>query len=238
MFNRPVTEGHAAGVAGSGPSRADLAASAPSGSVELPAQAVTETAANHETPQDHHRLMHDAGLIGRVRAAVDDVYAVRKQRAELEALQAKLMFNGKSASGDQTWSEEVERKSLDALERFRALEEAISWGGEDKQVVDLSASANQNSGRIELMGKIEAALEKVGALREKLTKREDSAHERLIGLNLSVSSLNTARVLARETPFGLSAASSAVDHVLANVRAMVAAHGKISPDLVRLVINL
>lgn len=240
MFNRPVTEGSAPGVASAGPARADLAPSAPSASVELPAQAVAETGAAHGIQEDHHRLMHDAGMIGRVRASVDDVFLARKQRAELEELRAKLVFNGKRAADDRSWSEEVEAQSREALELVASLEGVVARQSvKDQTRAPSQADFIVNSrGRHEVLGKIEAALARVGALREKLTKNEAHAFESLLGLNVSLSTLNTARTLVQETAFSQSAASTAVDSALVNVRATMAAHGKISPDLVRLVINL
>jgi hypothetical protein len=241
MFNRPVSDASSApGLVGASPARAELAVTTPSGSVELPAQAVAETGAAHGIQEDHHRLMHDAGNIGRVRATVDDVFLARKQRAELEELRAKLVFNGKRAADDRSWSEEVEAQSRQVLELIASLESAVARQSVKDQMRAPSQSDNvfKLHGRLEVLGKIEAALAKVGTLREKLTKNEAHAFESLLGLNLSLSSLNTARSLVQETPFSQSAAATAVDNVLVNVRATIAAHGKISPDLVRLIINL
>jgi len=235
MFNRPVSDASSApGLVGASPARAELAVTTPSGSVELPAQAVAETGAAHGIQEDHHRLMHDAGNIGRVRATVDDVFLARKQRAELEELRAKLVFNGKRAADDRSWSEEVEAQSRQVLELIASLESAVAR----QSVKDQMRAPSQSDNVFKLLGKIEAALAKVGTLREKLTKNEAHAFESLLGLNLSLSSLNTARSLVQETPFSQSAAATAVDNVLVNVRATIAAHGKISPDLVRLIINL
>jgi len=240
MFNRPVTEGSAPGAAGSGPARADLAPSAPSASVELPAKAVAETGAAHDIQEDHHRLMHNAGVFGRVRASVDDVFLARKQSAELEELRVKLVFNGKRAADDRNWSEDVEAQAREALELMASLEgSVVRQSVKDQTRAPSQADFVANSrGRHEVLGKIEAALARIGALREKLTNDETHAFESLLGLNVSLSTLNTARTLVQETPFSQSAASTAVDSALVNVRATMAAHGKISPDLVRLVINL
>jgi len=52
-----------------------------------------------------------------------------------------------------------------------------------------------------------------------------------------VSGLNSARTLVDDSAYSVTAASATVENILMNVRAAVVAHGRASPDIVRLVLT-
>jgi hypothetical protein len=87
-----------------------------------------------------------------------------------------------------------------------------------------------------VLGKIEAALNRIGQLQNKLGRVESNGYDHLLGLNLSVSGLNSARTQVDDSPYSLSAASATVENILINIRTAVVAHGRASPEIVRLVL--
>jgi hypothetical protein len=100
-------------------------------------------------------------------------------------------------------------------------------------VVEIQA----NSERERTLARIEAALMKVNVLRNKLALDHNSAHEDLLNINASVSGLNMARMQLSDDKVMESVASSACEAIMTNVRSVVVAHGNVSPDLVRLILN-
>ena len=87
------------------------------------------------------------------------------------------------------------------------------------------------------LARIESAMMKVDALRSKLTDSRVSAHDRLLNINASMSGLNMARMQVSDDKVMTALASSACDAIMMNVRSVVVAHGNVSPDLVRLILN-
>jgi hypothetical protein len=246
MFNRPVTEGSVVGVAGSGPARADLAPSAPSASVELPAQAVTEAGATHDIQADHHRLTHDAGVIGRVRAAVEGIQRSKKDQEEIEAIRAKLILAYHGLEEEASEAEispvlgaRIEETLVQAELLLGAKTEDARRASANllKPVEQQDVPAPSVTDKHRVLSKIEDALDRIGMLRDKLGRSERDGYDQLLGLNLSVSGLNSARTLVDDSPYSVSAASTTVENILINVRAAVVAHGRASPDIVRLVLT-
>jgi hypothetical protein len=113
--------------------------------------------------------------------------------------------------------------------------------GQGDEPVD---AANENAAeqalrqqRERTLDKISVALRKVGNLRNKISETSDTAHDRLLNINSSVTGLNMARAQVDENVFSIANASSTVDSVMLNLRSIVLAHGKISSDVVRLVMS-
>jgi hypothetical protein len=88
-----------------------------------------------------------------------------------------------------------------------------------------------------VLGEIEAAIDRIGQLQNKLGRVEREDYDFLLGLNLSVSSLNAARTQVNDSSFSVASASTAVENVRINVRAAVVAHGHVSADIVSLVLH-
>lgn len=246
MFNRPVTEGSVSGVAGVGPARADLAPSAPSASVELPAQAVAEAGAAHDIQQDHHRLMHDAGVIGRVRATLEGIHRSKKDQDEIEAIRAKLILAHRGVKEEGAQVALPPMLSSQVEETLVQVELLLGATAEDarresanllKPVQQPEPGAPHQADKHRVLSKIEDALDRIGLLRDKLGRAERDGYDQLLGLNLSVSGLNSARTQVDDSPYSVSAASATVENILINVRAAVVAHGRASPDIVRLVLT-
>jgi hypothetical protein len=76
----------------------------------------------------------------------------------------------------------------------------------------------------------------VGNLKTALSSTDEQSYARLLNINASEAGLAAARVQLGESNFGTISASSTVDALMSNLRAVViAAHGRMTPELVRLV---
>jgi hypothetical protein len=90
--------------------------------------------------------------------------------------------------------------------------------------------------RARVLRKIEAAIKRVGNLKTALSSTDEQSYARLLNINASEAGLAAARVQLGESNFGTISASSTVDALMSNLRAVViAAHGRMTPELVRLV---
>jgi len=131
---------------------------------------------------------------------------------------------------------EIDR-TLDELDKH----DAVHLLGQGDGPVDVSeesaADLALRQQRERTIDKIANALRKVGVLRNKLSDSSQSAHERLLNINSSLSGLNIARSQVDENQFSIENASSTVDSVMLNLRSLVLAHGKISSDVVRIVMS-
>lgn len=248
MFNRPVSEASSApGLAGAGPARAELAVTTPSGSVELPSQAVAEAATNHQIQEDHHRLVHNAGVLGRLRAEIDGVHRTKKEIEDVEELRAKLMLAYRGV--EETTETQAELPPMLRSQVEEGLVNAELVLGAQEQAARLETANLFKPKEVapsldqpivdkrRVLSKIADALDRIGLLRDKLGRSEQEGYEKLLGLNLSVSGLNSARTLVDDSAYSVTAASATVENILMNVRAAVVAHGRASPDIVRLVLT-
>ncbi len=87
------------------------------------------------------------------------------------------------------------------------------------------------------LAKIDDALLKVGSLRSKLSSDNSAAHDNLLNINASESGLDMARMQVNDDSVMTASASIVCDAIMSNVRGAVAAHGGVSANLVRLILN-
>lgn len=232
MFNRSVADGLpiANSVSSSAVARAELAAAAPVAAVELPQRAVTEAKSAQSLPPDHQRLNEAAKSLDAISSGVANIQRSKEDSAKLEALRAKLILSYKSIEDTGIVTSNVSDLLQDSEADFNLM--LGSEAGVAANIQKEKTSGAPDKDRV--LGKIEAAINRIGQLQDKLGRVERKGYDFLLGLNLSVSSLNAARTQVDDSSYSVSAASTAVENVLINVRAAVVAHGRVSPEIVRL----
>jgi hypothetical protein len=245
MFNRSISDGLPIANSSSPNSvvRADLVSGAASGSVELPQRAVTESSSAQQLPQDHQRLNQEAKSLEKIRSTVARIERSKENSAQLEEIRSRLMLSYKSIGDTGVAPVDVEDALRDASIAAELLLGAEARKQSEQPVVLGTTSSYLEKPEIgapdkdRVLGEIEAAIDRIGQLQNKLGRVEREDYDFLLGLNLSVSSLNAARTQVNDSSFSVASASTAVENVRINVRAAVVAHGHVSADIVSLVLH-
>jgi hypothetical protein len=234
-------------------SRADLTVStAPVGS-EMPERAITGATKDQHVPPE---MQGHVAVLGGIRRAMDGLHRSEIDDRRLAELAAKLVLGGErlKAKGDvdPAMLKEIE-ETLSAVEDFgrqraetaddrakpppllgaEPAEDPIEPArkkAEPRNVPDVTASKAQ------VLRRIHDALNRIGTLRTKVQGDREGQYEQLLTLNSSISGLNFARTRLADTDFSIATAAETVDHILVGIKTAVVAHGRVSPDLVRLVL--
>jgi hypothetical protein len=240
MFERIQNDGVSPKTATvSGQSRAELVVSPQPVSTELPEKAVAASVGVQRSSTESdlfHPMVHLIGQVSDDLAAIADNEA---ERARLEKMYARLFKAYAQVTAGKSPGES-EKESAQVLED---LEEMLLGYSDPVKTPDVDLADDNAAAqalrwqRENTLAKITLALRKVGSLRSKLTEGSDVAHNRLLSINSSIAGLNMARAQVDDSSFGISSASTVVDSVMLNLRSTVLAHGNISADVVRLVMN-
>lgn len=225
------------------PVRSDLAVKAAPASSELPDIAVVGTNASHQTSADGHTAPNSHLLLGEIWRGLDQIQRNERRQKELDQLRARLIGH----------KDLVEQNSVEGLDRnMEADLQAISALAQDRLATDEAmplmiigqkpkasnaADRVSETDRERVLARIDQAIKNVGRLKTALASESETAYDRLINLNSSVNDLNLARSRVKDAEFGLRSASDMVDAVMLHMRTAVVAHGKMSPELVRLVLS-
>ncbi len=223
----------------SGSPRAELVISPAPASSELREKAVAPTGDSQRTTSEN-ALMHPLmQVIGQVSEEMDAVAQIDAQSKRLEKIFSKLF----KAYGEASRGVIPEGMDSDVDKILKDIEETFvsHSDSEGPSVVvpveeNVAAQATRQQ-REKTLEKISVAMRKVGVLRDKLGGANERSHDRLVNINSSMADLNIARAQLDGSSFSISSASSAVDSVMSNLRSAVFAHGKISADVVRLVMS-
>ncbi len=223
--------------------RVDLAIKAPPTSSELPEIAVTGASSAHETTSEAYSHHGSHTTIGEIWRGMEQIQRNERRQKELEQIRSRLFGHKESVESGLTtdqWADlESEFKAISALahdripadndphiDLFSHLEEASD-----------AAERTKASDRERVLARIEQALKNVGKLRSALISANNDAYDRMLSFSTTVSDLNLARTRLDDEGFGLRSASDTVDAVMLQMRTAVVAHGKMSPELLRLVLN-
>jgi hypothetical protein len=236
MFNRPISDAlPSQGLATGANARAEIAVNAPTGVAEIPEQAVAGVAGAQPLPADHHRIQHDVHVLGHIRAAVDGFHRSKEDLEALEKLRAKLTMGYRTVKETDLIPPDVD----EAVAAVRVRTDLILGAEAADAPRDGGHFAEQPqpiADKKHVLSKIEEALDRIGQLKDKLSESENRGYNQLLSLNALVSGLNSARTQVDDSSYSVSAASTAVDSILVNVRTAVVAHGRTSADIVRLVL--
>jgi hypothetical protein len=242
MVDRIPFEGGATRLAGS-PVRSDLAVKAPPPSSELPDIAVSEASSAHELPPDRHLYSDSHSTLGEIWRGMEQIQRSEKRLKELEQIRSRLIghkeevTDGSLSDFGEDLQADIEAISSLAHDRMASdnMEQLGLIGG--KNEASNAAERTTEADRDRVLARIEQAIANVGKLRSVLSTNSETAYDRLINLTSTVNDLNLARTRVDDAEFGLRSASETVDAVMLHMRAAVVAHGKMSPELVRLVLN-
>ncbi len=218
--------------------RSALAVTQASSAAELPDMAIARSASVQGLQADHHTFDHHIHLLGRMRSSVDDAVSKRKDIEELDALRAKILLGGDDGAieaafqlGDQEDGAAIGETALLGHQEKDPLERDVLQARHDDALAEKKLVDPRS-----VISRIDDALDRIGKLKDKLSQDEANAYDQLLAFNVSVNSLNVARTQASDSAYSVSAASAAVENIMTNLRAAVAAHGGASADMVRLVL--
>ena len=216
--------------------RADLVVSPAPVTADLREKAVAPVGHAQRSSTEADVVNTSLRAINQVRAGLHEIHRTEADLAELEKLYEKLLPGYKALQDkiDAPVAIHQAVQAADDVSAFEAKSVAVATGHGAQAPVDELQSATY---RESALAKIEAALLKVGTLRNKLSEVRTSSHEALLNINASVSGLNMARMQVSDDKVMASLASSACEAIMTNVRSVVVAHGNVSPDLVRLILN-
>ena len=217
--------------------RAELVVSPTPPSTELREKAVAPISITQRSAVEVDLLNASARAIQQTRDGFREIHRTEQDLQELEKLYEKIL-PGYKALKEKSEAPALVHAAMTAAAEVGAFEARASvatkaQSGPKTQVVEASMAAD----RERILARIEAAMIKVDALRSKLTVSRASAHDSLLNINASISGLNMARMQVSDDKVMTSLASSACETIMMNVRSVVVAHGNVSPELVRLILN-
>jgi hypothetical protein len=238
MLERILTDTGVSKVSSSTP-RAELSVSPAPASSETREKAVAPAAPTHRVVTEEDVLHSTTHLVGLVRSEFASIEAADEASKQLDELYAKL-FSGYQAMVEGEAAPDRTEEALKAADAVDAMAARLlgDQSAADKAAANHSAGeALQQQERDRTVSRIETALRRVGQLRDKLATSRSDAHSRLLNINSSVNGLNLALTQADNSDGGVYSAASTYDAVMLNLRNAVVAHGNVSPDIVRLILN-
>ena len=216
--------------------RAELAIAPAPPSAELREKAIAPIGNSHRTTAEVDTLNASVRAIQQTRDGFREIHRTEQDLQELERLYEKIL-PGYKALKDRSEAPALVHAALVAAGEVEAFEARAANVRKGKDTA-LSNTAGSTSAEMErTLARIEAAMMKVDALRSKLTDGRVAEHNRVLNINASMSGLNMARMQVSDDKVMTTLASSACDAIMMNVRSVVVAHGNVSPDLVRLILN-
>jgi hypothetical protein len=191
----------------------------------------------HRSSDDEERVRAVIHVIGHVRNETDKIASAEENERKLDEIHARLFRSGKVKSENSQIDDPAgAKKAADEVEKLLAKAFGSDLG-ESAAAADNAAEWALRSERELTENKIDLALRRVGLLRNKLSVEKESSYDELVNISSSVAGLNIARTQVDDSDFSIARASSAVDSVMTNLRSMVTAHGNVSPEVVRLILN-
>lgn len=228
-------------VAGVASPRSILAVQPNDPAVSIQPLAVTPVSYTQPSNTNDHFQHASSHAIGQIRNEGAVLASNEERRKQINAILERLLGNkDRLARGEAAFI--VGKRVSDDVSDLVDLEQIISSSTEndDGLLKTLFKGPSQSEPdvfeRARVLRKIEAALKRLDNLKAALLNTDEQAYARLVNINVSESGLAAARVQLGESHFGTISASSTVDTLMSNLRAVViAAHGRMTPELVRLV---
>ena len=216
--------------------RAELVVAPTPPSTELREKAVAPVGNSQRSSAEVDLLNASARAIQQTRDGFREIHRTEQDLQELEKLYEKMLpgykaLKERSEAPALVHAAMVAAGEVDAFEARAANASKVHSRQPAEAVAPISVDMERT------LARIESAMMKVDALRTKLTDSRVSAHDRLLNINASMSGLNMARMQVSDDKVMTALASSACDAIMMNVRSVVVAHGNVSPDLVRLILN-
>ena len=216
--------------------RAELVVAPTPPSTELREKAVAPIGNIQRSSAEADLFNASARAIQQTRDGFRDIHRTEVDLQELEKLYEKIL-PGYKALKEKSEAPAAVNAAMTAAAEVDAFEARASRASKAQTSPVPGAGPQISADQERTLARIEAAMMKVGALRSKLTHSRASANDRLLNINASMSGLNMARMQVSDDKVMTSLASSACETIMMNVRSVVVAHGNVSPDLVRLILN-
>lgn len=200
--------------------------------------AVTPVGQGQKSSTEENFLHTPSHGLGQIKHEGTVLRENEERRKQIDAILARLNHGSARLTNNIDVSDVESQVDEDLLElQFIGERVGVSFDPTDtmKPVTptDEGAAALE---RARIANKIEAALKRVGTLKSALSLADEQAYARLLNINASAAGLAAARVQMDASSFGMVSASSTVDSLMANLRAaVIAAHGRMTPELMRLV---
>lgn len=231
MLERFQLEGVAPKVTKGGPASRDLASLSASQQAEARDRATTASVGVQRSPPQVNPLSAPARAISRIRDEFDVIARSESNRKALDAILGKLL------PGYKALIDNIEAPALVHDAEKAAVELSVLRSELQSSSVDAGATASSPGEHDKVLEKIEAALRAVDDLRGKLSDDSAGAHQRLLNIGASVGGLNMARMRVGDDAASVRSAADACDLIMTNVRSVVVAHGRLSPDMAKLVLG-
>ena len=212
-------------------------------SQELRDPVLAPVAGAQRTVTELHPLGAPAQVMGQIRNEFDVIARSESDRKALDAIIGKLL-PGYKALMDNIEAPALLQEAEKAVEELGTLRSKLSSqnaapssssdGPDEGASPDAAPSAGAQN---KVLVKIEAALRAVDDLQGKLSNESAGAHQRLLNIGASIGGLNMARMRVGDDIASAKSASAACDLIMTNVRSVVVAHGRLSPDMAKLVLG-
>lgn len=202
--------------------------------------AIAPVGATHKTSTEENYLHTRSYGLGQIKHEGNFLMDHEERRKQIDAILARL--NHHKTQLDKNGDVSVISSQIDSdIAQLNLIGEDSSapTDADADTTKDPATGANQGEATVEramIASKIESALKRIGTLKSALSSADDRAYARLLNINASAAGLAAARVQMSGSNFGMVSASSTVDTLMSNLRAtVIAAHGRLTPELMRLV---
>jgi hypothetical protein len=236
--------------------RADLMTAAPQSATELPNKAVGGTSNTQSLPDELPPHIHEvANQIGQIQSEYKVLEEKAQKAKELDELRARLLMGKKQASTGDVASPLVSQ-ALTATDKVVALDKSNGLANQgdikssadvltlkkspvvpikqDQPIKDPTIAGSDDQQSVIL--RIDEALNVLNNIIDKISSDQSKSSNKILSLTGSITGLNAARSTVDKTRLSLNVASNAVDMIMTNIKTAVMSHGKVSTDIVRLVL--
>ena len=236
--------------------RSDLMIGSPKDDTELSSKAVGGIALSQSLPTELPPHIHNfAAQI----VQIDNEYKLLQEKAqksrELNELRSRLLLGRKQIKlGNFTSNAAIDAlvvsKKISALDDLNIIKKSVDGSSVvDKSISKKAFSSQSNYDQLNkdtsvagiedqqnVLLRIDDALTTLNNIISKINDDHSSTSNRIMDLTGSISSLNVARSTVDKTKISINVASNAVDMIVTNIKTAVLSHGKVSSDMVRLVL--
>ena len=222
-------------IAGGGAANRVELSIAPAAAPELRDRAIAPIPVIQKGPVRPNSFAVPAMALGRIRDEFDRIAMAESDRKQLDEILGKLL-PGYKALLDRIESPGAISEAEKAVEAFRTLRDKLSSSSSstDLDLNPASLSADHSGGAL---SRIEDALRAMDQLSGILASEHAGAHDRLLDIVAPSGNPPSGAAKAAENGDETRSTAAARELVLANLRALGAAHGLVSPAMARLVLS-
>ena len=229
--------------------RADLLTAPPQSATEIPNKAVGGIADNQALPTELPSHIHEvANQIGQVESEYKALQEKAQRSRELDELRSRLLLGKKQVNAGDLSSSLAKSALSEVSQMGSRVNSDASYDATDivqqkKHALPAAKNVQQKDNNVaglddqqNVILRIDDALSVLNNIIDKIDSEKSESTNKLLNLTGSISGLNAARNTVDKTKLSLNVASNAVDMIMTNIRTAIFAHGKVSNDIVRLVL--